>query len=366
MSNNLRIGWIPPSRNLKSASFRLRVDEIMKGLRGRGHTCFYYDESADSDVLIVSKKYDLGTQVAMRHYRSRNPKGIIVFDICDNHFYTDSKNTQDLVEYESRVKMLRSALVEADAVTTASEYLAGVVAEQCQIDSRSIFTIEDCYEQSQTKFRPSGVVEYIAEIQYKWLEWRLNWTNKLDERFVWFGTHGVSYAEGGMFDLLERAKIITEAFRDSDRSLTIISNSYSKYREVSKTLKIRTYYLPWSKHTIDRALRLHTFLLLPIKASPFTLSKSINRPVTAMLNKLLVVCDMIPSYEKLSDYLINPIQHDSLTHVLSMSKEERARRVHAARAHVHNEYSPARITEKWESVLFYVINDKIKVPTSDF
>jgi hypothetical protein len=332
----------------------------MTGLRERGHACFLYDESVDTDVLIVSKKYDLGTQKAMKHYRSKNPRGIILFDICDNHFYSDFKNAPDLIEHEARVKLLRDALFEADAVTTASEYLAGVVAKQCEIDVRSIFTIEDCYESNQIKFRPSGLVDFLAEIQYKWLEWRLNCTNKIDDRFVWFGTHGVSYAEGGMFDLLERAEIINEAFRDSGRSLTIISNSYRKYREVSKALNIKTYYLPWSKNTIDRALRLHTFLLLPIKASPFTFSKSINRPVTAMINKLLIVCDMIPSYEKLSDYLINPIKSDSITYALSIPKDERAQRVHAAQARVLVEYSSARIAEKWETVLFCVRNNKDK------
>lgn len=116
--------------------------------------------------------------------------------------------------------------------------------------------------------------------------------------------------------------------------------------------------MPWNKNTVDRALSLHTFLLLPIKPSPFTFSKSTNRPVTAILNKLLVVCDMIPSYEKLQDYLIAPIQANSLEYALAMPKKERIERVQAAFKQVQNEYSPKIIAERWESVLISIINRK--------
>ena len=346
MSNKLSIAWIPPSRNLTSASFRLRVTEIMKGLRDRGHICSFYGESADPDVLVVSKKYDLETQTAMELFRTKNRKGIIIFDLCDNHFYTDSQSLRELQDHEARVKLLQRALLRADAVTTSSEYLARAVVDHAGIDPQSIFTIDDCYETIEKSSRPYGFLNLLAEIRFRRLKRRLNRANKPTDRFVWFGTHGVSYAEGGMFDLLARCDMIADTFRESNRSLTIISNSHKKYREVSKALNIQTHYLPWNQHTIGRALRLHTFLLLPIKASPFTSSKSTNRPITAMLNKLLVVCDLIPSYEKLREYLISPIEPRSLLYALSMSEEERTQHIKTAIAHVHQEYSIAHITER--------------------
>lgn len=361
MTNKLRIAWIPPSKNLGSASFRLRVAEIMKGLRERGHTCEFYSECVESEVLIVSKKYDSETLKAMERFRARSPQSRIVFDLCDNHFFTDTQDPRYLRAHGARVSALQRALSLADAVTSSSKYLADVVAERCGIDPRAIFVIDDCYETENERSRMHGFSNLLAEIRYRWLEWRLNCANQAKDRFVWFGTHGVSYAEGGMFDLLERRNVITEALCDRKKSLTIISNSYKKYREVSKELNIHTYYLPWHQNTVDRALRLHTFLLLPIKPSPFTFSKSANRPVTAMLNRLLVICDMIPAYEKLRDLVISPVNTASLKLAISMPEAERILHTDGTMSFIQSSYSSASISTKWEGILVSITSRKSTV-----
>lgn len=354
MDHKLRIGWIPASKNRSSASFRLRVDMIMQGLRKLGHVCEFYSDSVKFDLIIVSKKYDTATLSAIESSKIKNPACRVVFDLCDNHFYTDTEDPGQLQSHTIRVDALKRALALADAVTTSSGYLAEVVAKNCDIDQSAIYTIDDCFEPEQEPARRLNIRRLIAEIRLEWLKWRLKIINCPKDRFVWFGTHGVSYAQGGMFDLLECQLDLNEAFCDSSRTLTIISNSYWKYREISKKLNIKTFYLPWSQYTINRALRMHQFFLLPIKATPFTSAKSTNRPVTALQNGLQVICDIIPAYEKLRDYLIAPVNDKAFKCAINMTTEEHSRRSNAAKAHVQTEYSAARIAQDWESALLAI------------
>jgi hypothetical protein len=350
MRGKLSIGWIPPSKNMNSASLRIRVLEIMHALRSLGHVCSFYGGRGDVDILVVCKKYDSATQGIMREYRRLRPDGIIVFDLCDNHFYAEPTAGVARENLDVRITQLRGALCQANAITTSSVYLAEVISKECNIDPRKVFAIEDCYE-SLDGCRRFGVLDMLSEIALRWLEYRLSIDGNRSRRFVWFGTHGVSYADGGMVELLKRQDEINEACGREGVSLTIVSNSYAKYRKISSALKMRTYYIPWSRRTIDRVLRLHTFMLLPIGASPFTWSKSSNRPVTAMLHNLLVVCDMIPAYQQLQDHLVSPVGSESLRYVLSLSRGAIEQRVRAAYEHVVVEYSPAKIGKKWEVVL---------------
>lgn len=355
MEHKLRIGWIPASKNPSSASFRLRVDMIMQGLCERGHICEFYSDLVKFDLLIISKKYDIPTLAAIERTKALNPACRVVFDLCDNHFYTDSEDPEHLQRHTKRVKALQRVLALADAVTTSSEYLAEVVAKNCGIPLSAIYTIDDCFESGQESPRKFNFRSLIAEIEFEWLKWRLKMTNAQIDRFVWFGTHGVSYAQGGMFDLLECQLALNDAFRDSPRSLTIISNSYWKYRKISKKLNVKTFYLPWNQHTIDRALRMHQFLLLPIKTTPFTSAKSANRPVTAIQNGLQVICDIIPAYEKLRNYVIAPVNGNAFKVAVNMTHEERSMRSNASKDYVQREYSVSRITQYWESALLNIL-----------
>lgn len=358
MSNKLFIAWIPPTNSLNSASFRIRVAEIMRGLCERGHTCKFYEECDDPDILIISKKYDHETLMTMERFRSNNKKGRIVFDICDNHFYTDSKKHDDLRVHDEKIKRLIRALEFADAITTPSEYLGKIVASNANIANDVIYTIDDCYERENSNFTMYGFRRLFAEINLKLFQWKLDKINKRDDRFVWFGTHGVSYAEGGMLDLLIHGKEITDALQNSSKSLTIISNSYRKYLYISRSLNIKTYYLSWHQQTVDRALRLHNYLLLPVSLSPFTAAKSTNRPVTAIRRGLMVICDMIPAYEKLRQSVITPVSAKSIEQVLSMSNKERFNFNEKASATVLKEYSLEYVAAKWETVLYTILERK--------
>ena len=100
-------------------------------------------------------------------------------------------------------------------------------------------------------------------------------------------------------------------------------------------------------------------MILPIKKTPFTLSKSANRPVTAIVNGLIVISDLIPSYQKLRDFMVSPVDALSLNRVISMSREERNKLSNMAFEHAIEEYSLKRISEKWESFLFAVHQRKL-------
>jgi hypothetical protein len=354
----MRITWLPPSRNIKSASLRIRVIEIMKNLRALGHECSFYNDAVYADILIISKKYDFETRKIMSNFRLRNKNGLIIFDLCDNHFYTDSTIPKYFNKNLERVNELKKTIEMSDAITTSSDYLAAVVVENCNVDKGSVFAIEDCYENLQKYSFSKKILNIFAELSLWRLKKRLSSSNNIPGRLVWFGTHGVSYAEGGMSDLLEIKTLLSDPIVLRNGSLTIISNSFSKYRKIAKNFKVRTYYLPWNQYTINRALQLHSILLLPIKHSPFTLSKSANRPVTAILNKLLVVCDMIPAYDNLAKHIISPIDATALKYALTLSSSETNDRLQSALNFINSEYSPKQIALKWEAIFLNVINKK--------
>lgn len=358
MKSQLRLSWIPASKNPSSASFRLRVAMIMEELRKRGHICEFYSESSRFDILIVSKKYDSNTLQIMERAKAKNPKCRIVFDICDNHFHTDKKDVRQIQNHSNKVNSLNRALELADAVTTSSKYLTFVIASLCQIESDVIYTIEDCFETEQKLIQKKGIKRWLAELKFRWLKWQLKTINESKDRFVWFGTHGVEYAEGGMTDLLEQQQAIFETLGNSNRSLTIISNSYFKYKRISRKLNVRTFYVPWNQYTVDRILRLHAFLLLPIKLTPFTSSKSSNRLVTAMTNGLLVICDMIPAYEELRQHVITPVNAGNLKYAIAMEKETYHQHTNDAQTHVLNKYSINRIAENWETAFLRIYSSK--------
>jgi hypothetical protein len=349
MINNLKILWIPPSTNLKSASLRLR-----------GHTCGLYQDFSKADVLIISKKYDSNTIESIKSFREINPESIIIFDICDNHFYSNSIEPNGIKLKTERVTQLLRVISLVDAVTTSSDYLSKIIINHSKNDQLKVFAIDDFYEVQNSNNLFKSPSNLIAAINYFILKLRLNYTNKQAERFVWFGTHGVSYADGGMLDLVARSNVIKNEFKTTKSTLTIISNSYIKYRRISKSLGVKTFYLPWHPFTFDRALRLHTFKLLPIKHNEFTLSKSSNRPVTAILNKLIVICDTIPSYLKLNDFLIKSIDTTSLNKAIHMPEIDRLKLIDSAYDHVKTNYSLSRISEIWETNINKIINEKSK------
>lgn len=351
---------------MSSASFRLRVVMIMAGLRELGHECVFYSDHDDCDAVIVSKRYDEETLETMYKIKEKGKVGCLIFDLCDNHFFSDSQDPQEIEKHANRVSRLKRALSLADCVTTSSSYLSTVVHEQSGVRLSDIYAIEDCVE-TETKPNIGGCVRnLVAEIRLRILEANLSKFNRKNERFVWFGTHGVSYAKGGMQDILERKAEISGALCQGNATLTIISNSKKKYRQIANDLGVRTFYLPWNKNTVSRALRLHSFLLLPIRPSPFTLSKSANRLVTAMCNRLRVICDMIPAYEELRNYVIAPVDKENIINAMSMEPHELIVSADDGTAFVMQEYSQSKIASHWEAAIIKTLSDKHRAVRKQF
>jgi hypothetical protein len=248
------------------------------------------------DVLVLSKRYDHRTlEVAKRLRASHGTR--LVLDICDNHFHF-LKPDPVVVE---RANDLRRAIASVDLVVACSTYLRDVIVDEMP-DHPPVRVIGDLVEPLTL---PSAQVQ--ASHPLAWLRWQklrreLHKTNTdVRRRLVWFGNHGSSHVEGGMSDVRKLLPLLGDLHRRQPLSLTVVSNSRAKFEEVSATADFHMLYSPWSHAFFSRTLMAHHICVIPIAPNPFTLAKTDNRVVTALVHGLQVVADSIPSYRDHAD-----------------------------------------------------------------
>lgn len=352
MSEALKISWIIETNNPNSASFRIRVLTVMAALRKRGYSCELYDEANVPDVLILSKTYTDRALLAAKVYKERKQDGVVLFDICDNHFQSDIES--DFVRQrvmENRLKITR-VLGVADGVIVSSEFLRSLVVRVFEVPERRVYFIDDCIDNLQDISFGAKTTDIFAEIMFLVFRHQLGRADR-SKRFIWYGAHGVDYAEAGMSELNRRAALLNQALAGvrGGSSLTIVSNSYRKYLDFKNKVDFPVYYLPWHHRTFDRVLKLHTCLLLPITLNNFTAAKSSNRIVTALNAGLEVVCDLIPAYEGLSNFLYSPLSLASISDYFEDADMEAGRAEQEAADYVQSTYSGEEISRSWAEAI---------------
>jgi hypothetical protein len=122
-------------------------------------------------------------------------------------------------------------------------------------------------------------------------------------RLIWFGNHQGSHEESGMADLQRIKSVLELLSKEFDFSLTILSNSKTKFDSIFSDWKIKVFYLNWNQAYFKNILRLHDISIIPSSQNDFTYSKSDNRVTTSLANGLKVIADPIPSYLKYEDFI---------------------------------------------------------------
>lgn len=344
-SRPLDYGWWPHTISPRIASYRIRCHNIMQRLNREGLNCGIWQPGMPAPrVLILFKRYDrktLDTALALR-----DTSGCaILLDICDNHFHADIKNNAfDLRELE-----LRRAALAADLIVASTDYLAEQIRHNTG-SRKHIVVIGDALDtpQSQRKKALRGV---RARWQLAKLQQRLE-TTKVPKgrRLVWFGNHGSPNVAGGLSDLATIGDSLTRAHNVSPLHLTVISNNHRKYNQTFKNWTLPTSYLEWDPGTFSNALSLHDTCVIPIGGNPFTLSKTNNRPATALLHGLRVIADPIPSYLELAQFISLGNWDRSLELELRSRDEPDLRLTHAA-AWLKKNYGIESISNRWLGTL---------------
>lgn len=335
--------WWPHKAKATVASYRLRCAQIIDALSRSGVSCGLYHSGVTAKVLVLSKRYDRESVAHAISLRERDGARIVL-DLCDNHFAFDGQDEQ----WRARSAILQDAVHAADLVTASTETLAEVIRAACP-GAQQIIVIGDAAEAPTEPNWAARAGDISAELQLLALKSRLTTIGRR-RRLVWFGNHGAEYASGGMLDLNRIYPALEALDRDTPLHLTIISNSVEKYRQTIAQWRIPTSYLRWRPTTFSRALRLHELSIIPIGDNPFTRCKTNNRVATALLHDLPVVADAIPSYQPFTQAIVLDDWPGGMRLLLSDSAEAR-RRVAIGKRQLAEDWTLARIAERWRAVL---------------
>ena len=289
----MTVHFWPHILDINTASFRLRCLRVMEKLGDKGIKVALYNNGDAPTQLVLSKRYDpLSIQKAIELKKKWNTK--LYLDICDNHFYHNKPEPKAL----KRAGQLLTALQSVDVIIASSEYLAEIIANELN-NTTPIIVIGDLVDFPYKPSLSDKLTHPIAYLQLKTLEFIFNHNKtNIKNRLVWFGNHsgGGGYADCGMHDI-ESIRLYLEIIHEQTPiSLTIISNSWRRYRSLTKNWIIPTFYLPWDKNFFSSALSLHDIAVIPINKNPFTMAKTSNRVETSLAHGLQVIADQIPSY----------------------------------------------------------------------
>lgn len=303
----MKIGWHPNSKNPRKAGIRLRCLYPMSELKKRGLNIEYFDIKSPKNYQVVivdawsffikpierSKELLNSLKIFSRH------GGRIIIDNCDNPFYT-----QRVPPYwEQHLQYLQTALQLADHWIVCSSALAEELTKNTNITPQKLTVIGDPIEPI-IKAQEDSIIKSILSWKRKLAVLKLiTYRYKLFSHIkkgatpiVWYGNHGVQFAEGGMFDILSISDYLEKTHKKHPLVLGVISNHFPKFKELEKKLNIPTLYLEWDRTTFISALKLHKLAVIPIQPNPFTHCKSNNRLLFALYHGLGVVADKIPSY----------------------------------------------------------------------
>jgi hypothetical protein len=323
------------------ASTRIRGLQVVQGLRDLGRAVSLFKPSQSCpDILVLGKRYDRASMDHAESLRARHGTRLVL-DLCDNHFYYKDPAPQ----WVRRADALREAVRRVDRVVTASATLAQVVRAEIG-DATPVSVIGDALDATP----PLGPVT----LSQRWSGARMRLfmaAHRVEagRRLLWFGNHGVGYADGGIQDLAQIAQALHHHHREKPITLTVVSNRQDAYRRHLHGWTLPTLYLPWSGRVFREALASHAVAVIPARINPFTACKTNNRLATAFCNGLAVAADRIPSINEFADLALIDDWHGGLA-MLMADAQERQRRIGAAQERLKERYGLEAICAQWATM----------------
>jgi hypothetical protein len=340
------IAWWPHTSNNKVASARLRCFQVVEALKRQGVDAGIYTPGQQAPAtLVLSKRYDAASvQHALGLRRDAGTK--IVLDLCDNHFYVST----DDPKWQTRAVVLKQAVAAVDKVIASTPTLRDCIRQACPVHP-DIAVVGDAVEppgESTLSFRPSTLKAAYRLARLRRDVARVGVAD--GRRLLWFGNHGSGHAEGGMADLLMIRDRLARANARQPISLTVISNSRDKYRQLTRDWDFQTYYLDWHPRTFSRAAAMHDIAVIPIGRNPFTLCKTNNRVATAFMHRLAVAADSIPSYRAFADSAVLDDWEEGLDQLMD-NRSAREARVRRGLSLLEQHWSLPTIAGEWRRAL---------------
>ena len=173
------------------------------------------------------------------------------------------------------------------------------------------------------------------------------------QSIVWFGHHGASYARFGLLDLLAVRGDLEAVSRQHPIELVVVSNSRKKFDEHIQPFELPTRYVEWSPETLATELLHASVALLPNSLDDFSVVKSPNRAVLALLSGVPVVATATPALRELETCIVLDDFTGGLKGYLR-DPERRVADVKAAQSLIQMLYGDDRICDKWMRVVAHV------------
>jgi hypothetical protein len=330
------VAWkISGSRSI--ASSRLRGYLPVKKLRANTWPVEVFKQShiKNYKVVIFQKAYT-NEDIALAKTLKENDV-VIILDQCDNHFCYESSNTT----LEERAGRLRIMTGLADIVIASTPKIAEL------FKSKKTFVIDDFLED----YRLNWFKSLFFKIKLSFM--LPNKNNYV--QLIWFGGAGTkTYPSFGLCDLVACIPELNKLGQQHNIMLTVCSNFREEYdHEIVPAAKFPTRFYTWNEKTYRYLLAGHDICLLPININPFTVCKTNNRLVLALLLGLEVVADIIPSYQELSEYFYAGVNAESISRCIT-DKDKAIGSAVDARNYILKHYGDSAILPKWEALLSHL------------
>lgn len=351
-----RISFWPQTLNINVASYRIRCAQVVEALREAGTPVRLYSDKISRyfqflpfmsapDILVLSKRTRLTSLKRAVGLKQRYGTKLIL-DLSDNiYFESESDKSGD----RKKRARLPSYVNQFDMIVTPSPYLENELRQHIRKDmafrvipdavEKDAVFCDSTRQQEAKAFQALSVFE--TEVAANGVE--------AGRRLVWFGVAGRPEAKNGMYDLESCCAAFEKHNAQKPLSLSIISDSAERYRELFAGAGFSTHYLDWNFFTVNPALKLHDIAVLPIRTNSYTLSKSANRITTAFADDLAVCASLIPSYEPFQGVAVFDDWDDGLA-ALMADNQQRRHRVKQARAIISERYSLPVIAAEWQKI----------------
>ena len=290
----MKLTVVVPSEDYKSfAGARIRYDRIAASLGDRGIALsieeigrFNPDRTA-SDAVLISKCHDARSLMVAALLRDRGK--LVGVDLFDDYF-SQSEDSR-LVRYRNWLADLVSF---CDFALCSTKPMADVVHHYR--GDLPVLVMNDPAPPQGDAETSSLMVEKIRQAR-----------ETRTVRLAWFGVGDNTYFPIGLSDLATCAPALNELGRGGfDINLTVLTNARALGADglaLINRLPISTRIEEWSEGA-ERALLTDALaVLLPVNAQPFSVSKSLNRAVTALSFGCQILSTGFPLYETLDDFI---------------------------------------------------------------
>jgi hypothetical protein len=180
-------------------------------------------------------------------------------------------------------------------------------------------------------------------------------------RLLWYGNHGAKHGgRFGMSDLVDNRAALEMIAATFDVELVVVSNSIEKFHQLIAPLAIPSRYVEWTPENVQDELARAEIVLVPNSCDAFSLCKSANRTVLALMANRPVVATSTPALTPLGTCIEMGDFYTGIQNYLA-EPSRAAGHLAIARERCEQLYGQQTIANSWQLV-FDTVRSKVTVP----